>query len=78
MVNTRDLAAASRSKWWARRPDAAEHLADLERGLLRTAAAAFCDDAFHVYDDHCAAHDALRPLFSRLDAPPTANSSTRW
>lgn len=69
VINTRDLEATSRSKWWARRPDAAQHLADLERQLLDVAAD-LGDDAFRVhYDDYCADHDALRPLFGWLDAP---------
>ncbi|MEC3995782.1 sulfotransferase [Actinacidiphila sp. DG2A-62] len=69
VVNTRDLEATSRSKWWARRPDAAEHLAGLERQLLDVAEE-LGDDAFRVhYDDYCADHDALRPLFDWLDAP---------
>jgi hypothetical protein len=69
IVNTRDLADVARSKWWARRADAAEHLARLERQLLDVAAS-LGEDAFRVhYDDYCADREALRPLFGWLDAP---------
>jgi hypothetical protein len=69
VVNTRRLEDVARSKWWARRPDAVEHLAGLERQLLDVADS-LGEAAFRVhYDDFCADRDSLRPLFAWLGAP---------
>jgi hypothetical protein len=66
VVNTRDLDAVSRSKWWADRPDAQEHLRKRERRLLDLAEE-LGDAAFHVrYDDYVDNPPGLKPLFDWL------------
>lgn len=69
VINTRRLEDVARSKWWALRPDAGEHLAGLEKELLDVADS-LGDLAFRIhYDDYCADHDSLRPLFAWLGTP---------
>lgn len=66
VVNTRDLTAVGRSKWWADTPDAAEQLATEEARIL-AAADGLGDAAFRVrYDEWAADPAALRPLFDWL------------
>jgi hypothetical protein len=66
VVNTRDLDAVSRSKWWADRPDALDHLRKREQRLLALADE-LGDAAFHVkYDDYVDNPLALKPLFDWL------------
>lgn len=66
VVNTRDLHAVARSKWWAERPDAYEHLREQEQGLLQLTES-LGDAAFHVhYDDYVKDPRALEPLFDWL------------
>jgi hypothetical protein len=66
LVNTRDHAAVLRSKWWAKGGDNTEHLADIERRLLATAAR-LGDAAFHVhFDDYVADPTTLAPMFAWL------------
>jgi hypothetical protein len=66
VVNTRDLHSVSRSKWWAERPDAYDHLREREERLLQLAEE-LGDAAFHVhYDDYVDNPRALKPLFDWL------------
>jgi hypothetical protein len=66
LVNTRDHAAVLRSKWWAKGGDNSEHLADIERRLLATAAR-LGDAAYHVhFDDYVADPATLAPMFAWL------------
>ncbi len=66
VVNTRDLHAVARSKWWAERPDAYDHLRAREERLLRLAEG-LGDAAFRVhYDDYVDNPRALKPLFDWL------------
>jgi hypothetical protein len=66
VVNTRDLDDVARSKWWADRPDAREHLHSREQRLLDLAEG-LGDAAFHVrYDDYADNPLALKPLFDWL------------
>jgi hypothetical protein len=66
LLNTRDLAAVSQSKWWAEMPDALEQLTETEARLLALADS-LGEDAFHVhYDDYTADPRALVPLFEWL------------
>jgi Sulfotransferase family len=66
VVNTRDLAAVSKSKWWADRPDAYDQLREGEQRLLHLAEE-LGDAAFHVhYDDYVDDPRALKPLFDWL------------
>jgi hypothetical protein len=66
VVNTRDLAAVSRSKWWAEMPDADARLAAREQRLLAVADD-LGDAAFRVhYDDYAGKPEALEPLFDWL------------
>lgn len=66
VVNTRDLHAVSRSKWWAERPDAYDHLREREERLLQLADD-LGDAAFRVhYDDYVDNPQALKPLFDWL------------
>ena len=66
VVNTRDLDAVARSKWWADRPDARQDLATRESRILALAEE-LGDAAFRVhYDDWVADPGALRPLFAWL------------
>jgi hypothetical protein len=66
VVNTRDLHAVARSKWWAHRPDAYDHLRQAEERLLRLAEE-LGDAAFRVhYDDYVDNPQALKPLFDWL------------
>ncbi len=66
VVNTRDLHAVARSKWWAETPDAYDHLRDREERLLRLAEE-LGDAAFHVhYDDYVDNPRALKPLLDWL------------
>ena len=66
LVNTRDHAAVLKSKWWADRPDAYDHLRATEERLLRLADE-LGDAAFHLhYDDYVDNPQALKPLFDWL------------
>src|SRR5215212_5992003 len=66
VVNTRDLAAVSRSKWWAELPDADARLATREQRILAVADD-LGDAAFRVhYDDYAGKPEALAPLFEWL------------
>lgn len=66
IVNTRDLSAVLRSKWWAEDPSAERKLRDTETSML-DAAAALGDDAFHIhYDDWKTSPAKLGPLFDWL------------
>jgi hypothetical protein len=66
VVNTRDLAAVSRSKWWAEVPDAVARLAAREQRILAVAED-LGDAAFRVhYDDYVDNPQALKPLFDWL------------
>jgi Sulfotransferase family len=69
VVNTRDLADVAKSKWWANRPDAREHLEKLD-GRVRAAGERLGDAAYHVhYDDYKDDPAALRGMFQWLGAP---------
>ncbi len=66
VVNTRDLASVSRSKWWADDPEARDTLEAVE-GRLLALCESLGDAAFHVhYDDYADDPAALRPLFDWL------------
>jgi hypothetical protein len=66
VVNTRDLDAVSRSKWWADDPEAHDTLEAVE-GRLLALCESLGDAAFHVrYDDYADDPAALRPLFDWL------------
>src|SRR5215203_3724131 len=66
LVNTRDHAAVLKSKWWAKGGDNSEHLADIERRLLASAAS-LGDAAYHVhFDDYVADPTTLAPMFAWL------------
>ncbi len=66
LVNTRDHADVLKSKWWAKGGDKSEHLADIERRLLATAAN-LGDAAYHVhFDDYVADPTTLAPMFAWL------------
>lgn len=66
VVNTRDLHAVARSKWWAETPGALDHLREREERLLQLAGA-LGDAAFRVhYDDYVGDPRALEPLFDWL------------
>ncbi len=69
VVNTRDHAAVARSKWWAKRDDAAEALLRIESSILAVAAD-LGDAAYHVhYDDWAADPTTLRGLHDWLGEP---------
>lgn len=66
VVNTRDLAAVSTSKWWGEVPDAEARLVDREQRILAVAES-LGDAAFRVhYDDYAGNPEALAPLFGWL------------
>ncbi len=66
VVNTRDLASVSRSKWWADDPEARDTLEAVE-GRLLALCESLGDAAFHVhYDDYADDPAALRPLIDWL------------
>ena len=66
VLNTRDLAAVSQSKWWARRPDAMAELTAMEQRYVE-ALGALGDAAYRVhYDDYVADPTVLRGLFTWL------------
>ena len=66
VVNTRDLAAVSRSKWWGELPDAESRLVEREQRILAVAES-LGDAAFRVhYDDYAGNPKALAPLFDWL------------
>jgi hypothetical protein len=66
LVNTRNHAEVLKSKWWAKGGDKSDHLADIERRLLDTAAR-LGDAAYHVhFDDYVADPAALAPMFAWL------------
>lgn len=69
VLNTRDLAHVSASKWWATRPDAMAELRELEARYVE-ALDALGDLAFHVhYDDYVEDPSRLRGLFDWLGEP---------
>ena len=66
VLNTRDLEAVARSKWWARDPDALTKLREMERTFVE-AIADLGDAAYRVhYDDYVADPGVLRGLFEWL------------
>jgi hypothetical protein len=66
VVNTRDHAQVTASKWWAGKSQAGEELAERER-IFSEVLDTFGDDAYHVhYNDYCDDPDALRGLFEWL------------
>ena len=66
LINTRDHAAVSQSKWWAKKPDALAEIQDREDRLL-TVLADQGDRAFHVhYDDYVDDPGSLAALFDWL------------
>lgn len=69
VVNTRDLDDVARSKWWADRIDAREHLAAVEQRLLDVAAD-LDGAAYRVhYDDYVEDPARLQGLFTWLGVP---------
>ena len=66
VVNTRDLQAVSRSKWWGEVPDAEARLVERERRILEVGES-LGDAAFRVhYDDYAGNPSGLAPLFAWL------------
>lgn len=66
LINTRDNDQVSRSKWWAKRPNALEQIRAREAKLLDLAAV-LGDDAYHVhYNDYVADPTVLEGMFSWL------------
>lgn len=66
IVNTRDHDEVSRSKWWAKRANAAEQIAARENKLMRLAESVG-EDAYRVhYNDYVADPAILKGLFSWL------------
>jgi hypothetical protein len=66
VLNTRDLEAVARSKWWARDPDALTKLREMERTFVE-AIADLGDAAYRVhYEDYVADPGVLRGLFVGL------------
>lgn len=69
VVNTRDLASVSQSRWWAEDEQAPEKLERYEAGILEVAAT-LGDAAYRVhYDDYVADPEVLRGLFAWLGEP---------
>lgn len=69
LVNTRDHAVVSRSKWWSQDDQARAKLVGMEERILEVAAA-LGDDSFRVhYDDYVADPDVLRGLYEWLGEP---------
>ena len=69
VVNTRDLADVARSKWWAKRDDAADVLGATEARILAVAEL-LGDAAYRVhYDDYVADPATLRGLHEWLGEP---------
>ena len=66
IINTRDHAAVSQSKWWGEQEDALENLAAFE-GRLMDVLEDLGDAAYHVrYDDYVTDPGRLRGLFDWL------------
>jgi len=66
LVNTRNHADVLKSKWWAKGDDKSEHLGEIERRLLETAAG-LGDAAYRVhFDDYVADPSTLAPMFTWL------------
>jgi hypothetical protein len=69
VVNTRNLDDVARSKWWAKREDAPEVLARIERRILEVADG-LGDAAYRVhYDEYVADPGVLRGLHEWLGEP---------
>lgn len=69
IVNVRDHDAVSKSKWWARNPDALERLARYERQLDEMAEY-LGDTVYRVnFDEFVADHEVLAGLFDWLGEP---------
>jgi hypothetical protein len=74
LLNTRNHADVLKSKWWAKGDDKSEHLAEIERRLLETAAG-LGDAAYRVhFDDYVADPSTLAPMFAWLGEEYDAES----
>lgn len=77
LLNTRDLKAVARSRWYTKNPDALEHLTELEERLT-TAVGSRGDRGFHIhYDDYVKDPTALRGLFDWLGEEYDADRARR-
>lgn len=66
ILNTRNLADAAQSSWWADRPDAYERLQEVEQMML-SAAEGLGSSVFHLrYDDYVDDPSRLQELFDWL------------